>query len=188
MTRSQTFGVMVLAEELPQWLKRDPNEPDTPMMIWKPKSDHRFVMESVAELHKRGYGRLKLFCYLKEGVAAWRHWLFADDKFPDTWEAIPKPKLHGSVPWLSSPTFDGDTVEEAADRFVLTNPELAEAARGTDPGYVNWYAEMISMDPFAILEMESSTVAWLDNEIRTPYVSPEEFSRRSTPPVWGHGQ
>lgn len=172
---------MVFAPALPQWLKRDPNEPDTRMMIWKPKSDHRLVMESVAELHKRGYGRLKLYCYLKEGVAAWRYWLFADDKFPDTLEATPKPKLHGSIPWLWTPTIDGNTPEEAADRFIQDNQALAEAARGSDPLYVNWYAEMITLDPFEILEMESSTVAWLGRlgEIRTPYVSPEQFAMRA---------
>ena len=39
-------------------------------------------MEAVAVLHARGYGLLKLYCYVKEGLGQWRHWLFASDAFP----------------------------------------------------------------------------------------------------------
>jgi len=42
----------------------------------------RLIMEAVAVLHARGYGRLKLLCYIKEGLMVWRHGLFVADTFP----------------------------------------------------------------------------------------------------------
>lgn len=142
-------------------------------------SDARLVMDTIAELHKRGYGRLKLFCYIKEGLGVWRHWLFVSDSFPSSVSELPRPSLHGSIPWLWTPTIEGNSPEDAADRFIETRQEIALAARGEDSIYTSWYSEMLKMQPSGILEMESPNEAMLDGEqIDTPYSTRNEGSIR----------
>lgn len=113
----------------------------------------RLLMEALAVLHQRGYGRLKLYCYVKEGLGAWRHWVFASDDFPDNIWAWPGPKCHGSLPGIAQ--VDGVTVEEVAESVLARCPDVAKAARGQDENYVAWYREMLATYPDGILEMES---------------------------------
>lgn len=122
-----------------------------------PKQQARLIMEAVALLHQRGFGRLKLFCYVKEGLGAWRHGLFASDTFPGSIEDLPKPKAIGSLPGMA--IANGDSPEEVADDIVSKHPELANAALGSDHVYVEWYGRMIAEHPHGILEMESSQEA-----------------------------
>jgi hypothetical protein len=127
-------------------------------------------METIAELHRRGYGRLKLFSYTKEGIGAWRHWLFASDSFPDSVSDLPKSKVGGSIPWLWTPTVVGHSVANAAEKFSAQNPELMLAALGADPIYVSWYANMLEACPMGVLDMESPFEALVDGSpIDTPY-------------------
>lgn len=118
----------------------------------------RLVMEAVAVLHARGYGLLKLFCYVKEGLGQWRHWIFASNAFPkyyiSTW---PGKAAHGSIP--SFPKFAGSTAQEVADSMLEQAPQVLEAARGEDNVYVSWYRDMLLAYPDAILEMESPSNA-----------------------------
>lgn len=114
----------------------------------------RLLMEALAVLHQRGYGRLKLYCYVKEGLGAWRHWVFASDEFPDSIWAWPGPKCHGSLPGMA--IFDGVSVEEVAESVLARCPNVTEAARGHDESYVTWYREMLAAHPEGILEMESA--------------------------------
>lgn len=109
-------------------------------------------MEALAALHQRGYGRLKLYCYVKEGIA-WRYWVFASDDFPDDIGAWPGPKCHGSLPGIAQ--FGGVTVEEVAESVLKRCPDIAEAARGQDENYVAWYRDLLAAHPDGILEMES---------------------------------
>ena len=118
-----------------------------------PKHQARLIMEAVALLHQRGYGRLKLYCYFKEGLGAWRHWVFASDEFPDSVEAWVGPKSRGSLAVQES--FQDFTVEEVAESILARWPDVAEAARGQDKNYVVWYRELLAAHPVGILEMES---------------------------------
>ncbi len=110
-------------------------------------------MEAVAVLHARGYGLLKLCCYIKEGLGQWRHWVLASDAFPENmglWEGV---QVRGSIPgW---PAFEGRTAQEVANSILATQPELLEAGRGEDEIYVRWYRNMLVAYPDGILEMES---------------------------------
>ena len=113
----------------------------------------RLVMEAVAVLHDRGYGLLKLYCYIKEGIGEWRHWIFASDVFPRGALFWPGIVVEGSIPsWLR---FGGMTAEEVAVSMLERAPEVLEAARGEDIAYVHWYREMLLAYPDGILEMES---------------------------------
>ena len=113
----------------------------------------RLLMEALAVLHQRGYGRLKLYCYVKEGLGAWRHWVFASDEFPDNIWAWAGQKCGGSLPGMA--LFHGFTVEEVAESVLSRCPAVAEAARGQDENYVAWYREMLAAHPDGILVMES---------------------------------
>lgn len=120
----------------------------------------RLLMEALAVLHQRGYGRLKLFCYVKDGLGAWRHWIFASDEFPNNIVAWQGPKQGGSLPGWG--IFSGATAEEVADDILSRHPHLAEAARGRDDVYVSWYQQMLADHPEGILEMESPCRASID--------------------------
>jgi len=138
--------------------------------------DIRLVMETVAELHRLGYGRLKLFCHCKEGQGSWRHWLFVSDDFPGSVDELPIAALHGSVPWLWTPTVKGKSADEAAMRFIEDHPDIVSAAKGADLFYVHWYAALLSSYPSGILEMQSPNVAKIDGqEIMIPYVNATQF-------------
>lgn len=113
----------------------------------------RLLMEALAVLHQRGYGRLKLYCYVKEGLGAWRHWIFASDEFPNSIGAWDGPKRGGSLPGMAC--FEGVTADDVADDILSRYPRLAEAARGQDEVYVSWYMQMLADYPEGILEMES---------------------------------
>lgn len=117
------------------------------------KRQARLVMEAIAVLHARGYGLLKLYCYVKEGLGQWRHWIFASDAFPDSIGRWPGVSAHGSIPSWS--LFDGSTAHQVADSMLAHAQEVLEVARGQDDVYVNWYREMLLAYPDEVLVMES---------------------------------
>ena len=118
----------------------------------------RLILEAVAVLHARGYGRLKLLCYIKEGLGAWRHGLFAADTFPRNIRELPHRVRCGfSIPgW---PLATGQTAEEVANAIIAGAPTLLKDALGTDAAYVSWYKGMLAQYPKGILQMESSDEA-----------------------------
>lgn len=122
-----------------------------------PEKQARLIMEAVAVLHARGYGRLKLLCYIKEGLGAWRHGLFVADTFPRHMRELSNKIGVGSLPgW---PLATGQAAEEVADALIAKYPELMQSALGTDDAYVSWYKSMLAQYPKGILQMESSDEA-----------------------------
>ena len=132
------------------------------------------VLETIGELHRRGFGRLKLYCYVKEGLCAWRHNLFAADTFPS--ELPAQPCAWGSCP--ERPVVSGDSPQRAADELIARRPDLAAAAKGEDPLYTVWFAQLLAhlaqRDFRALLEMESPTEAYLGS---SRYLTPYEGAR-----------
>ena len=114
-------------------------------------------MEAVAVLHQRGSGRLKLFCYVKEGLGAWRHCLIASDTFPNRIHDLSESSGLCSLP--GSPIAAGDTPQDIADHILLRYPKLVDAALGSDPAYVDWFAQLLAAHPEGVLEMESPRLA-----------------------------
>lgn len=113
----------------------------------------RHIMEAVGILHSRGYGLLKLVSYIKEGLGQWRYFLFAGDAFPYNIGSWPGPRIWGSIP--SFHRLDGDTSAEVAAFIEEQGVNLLSAAKGSDPIYVNWYAEILQRHPLDVLLMES---------------------------------
>lgn len=134
----------------------------------QPKNQARLIMEAVSVLHERGFGRLKLFCYFKEGLGAWRHMLFVSDTFPDHIRDLPELTVHCSLPgW---PVSWGNTPEEIADGIIAKYPQLMEAALGSDDPYVTWYRSVLAENPKGILQMESSKVAVINGVSLSPRI------------------
>lgn len=117
------------------------------------KQQARLLMEAIAVLHQRGYGRLKLYSYVKNGLGAWRHWIFASDEFPDSIMAWSGPKSGGSLPGMA--IFSGVTVDEVVESILSRHRLIFQAARGQDAEYEAWYKRMLDDYPDGILEMES---------------------------------
>lgn len=139
----------------------------------------RLIMEAVAVLHARGYGLLKLYCYVKDGLGAWRHWIFASDAFPtDIWH-WPGPSAHGSLPGFE--LFEGNTPEEVADSMLHEAPQVLDAARGQDATYVNWYREILLAYPEDVLAMEAPSIAAMLRH--GPVVVPKLKAWEWVPPV-----
>lgn len=129
----------------------------------------RHVLEAVRELHARGFGKLKIFCYVKEGIGAWRHSLFASESFPDRESHIPRPRADGSLPdW---PVAEGETGEEIAAEILRRRPDLCASAKGLDSEYVTWFSNVLAQFPDGILTMDRPDAAAIIGEcsINTPY-------------------
>lgn len=126
----------------------------------------RRLLEAVSALHDAGFGRLRLLCYVKEGLGAWRHRLFVADKFEImSSTATPLASLPG---W---PLVRGDTVAEIVDNLKIKFPELMEQARGDIDEYAVWLKHILISHPDGILEMESPYEARLieGNPIQAPF-------------------
>jgi hypothetical protein len=128
----------------------------------RPQSPHelaRLILEAVAVLHERSYGRLKVHCYVKDGLGAWRHTLFAASSYPIArgFSDLPTPWAHGSLP--GSPVAKGLTAVEVADAIERKFPELLDAARGSDSEYELWYRELLAAHPGCVFEIETPNSA-----------------------------
>lgn len=130
----------------------------------------QLVLDVIARLHSKGFGRLKLICYTKDGVGAWRYLVFAADDFPDgrIHSNIPQPLVRGSYPdWKLIQDTD---VEAAAASFAAENQELMRAAQGSDVVYTEWFSSVAALARGARLEMERADLARIDRlRIYTPY-------------------
>jgi hypothetical protein len=132
----------------------------------------RMILEAIAILHKQGFGRLKIFCYVKAGLGAWRHNLFAADYFPEKLENLPLPIAHGTLPgW---PVSGEGSPEAIALQILNKHPQLCANAKGNDEAYVGWFSTLLKDYPNDILEMEGPNVARIvghDRSLPTPYNS-----------------
>ena len=109
----------------------------------------RFI-EAVSALHEAGYGRLRLLCYIKEGLGAWRHRLFAADEFEIMGStSTPLASLPG---W---PLVRGESIQEIMDNLQTQYPALLEQARGEIGEYAVWLKQILASYPEGILEMET---------------------------------
>ena len=127
---------------------------DQSALLQSPRELARLILEAVAVLHERGYGRLRVHCYLKDGIGAWRHTLFAANTYPSTqgFVDIPKPWARGSLPGLS--VAEGVSAVDVADVIEQKFPKLLDAARGSDSTYEYWYRELLAAHPGRVLEID----------------------------------
>lgn len=128
----------------------------------------RLIMETIGVLHQEGYGLLKLYCYVKEGMGRWTYIVFAGDRLPPSSYHVPPEHIFGSLM-----SYDlCDCVESVDDVLTIFRgySNVLELAKGSDPVYVAWYADMlVKTAPVGVLEMEGPHAAFIrGNPIATP--------------------
>jgi len=125
----------------------------------------RRVLRMVAELHWRGYQRIRIVPMVAPSGAAWRCHITSPNNISPTNGAL----------WLDirdkDPSYStGDercyfgwydvahlTVSKLANVFIERFPELAEEGRGRDWPYAGWYVDMLhitypDVPPYAVWE------------------------------------
>lgn len=129
------------------------------------RNESRLLMETIGELHKLGYGKVKLYCYFKEGLPAWRKALFADSALPPSMREIESPRFPNPL-FLAS---NGDTPHDLANKLIEERANDLTYALGKDETYVSWYANMLRLTaPDGIMEMEyPNHVTFTNSPIRT---------------------
>ena len=116
------------------------------------RKNPRFVMEMIKELHNLGYEKIRLYCYIKEGLGEWRHFIFAHDYLPSTEYNYPEPNVDADYALSGS-----KTPRDAALKFISINPEISLAGKGKDPFYRAWYSALLERcGPGSVMEMESA--------------------------------
>jgi len=127
----------------------------------------RHIVEAVSKLHSQGFGRLRLFCYVKEGLPAWRHLLFVSEFFQRGTCATPL----FSVP--TNPISLADNSEAIAKEIKDYHPDLIEQARGPFDDYCAWFKKIIEFYPNETFEMEDASIASMGSKrLPTPFSRP----------------
>jgi hypothetical protein len=122
----------------------------------------------VRELHKRGYGKLRIVPSLAPSGLAWRcSFVSKEDEGIVTSTWIDQLSQNGREIEL--------TIEELTDRFERDHITFLNTCRGENEEYVKWYETMLrSLDigelPYAFKEYFGPTDYWLtskENRIKT---------------------
>ncbi len=125
----------------------------------------RLLLEAVAHLANHGYGRLRIFCYIKEGLGVWRYMLFASDEF-----SADGPNSSGlrSIPGWEPER--GETVQAVAAHLLQECPKLMQDAAGPPGDYGAWLLKVLEEHPDGVLEMETPKEASIGGRtVRTPF-------------------
>ena len=101
----------------------------------------RHIVEAISKLHLQGFGRLRLLCYVKEGLPAWRHLLFASERF----ERGTFVTSLFSVP--TNPISIAPSPESIAREIQSSHPEVLKEARGPFDEYCAWLKKLIEDNP-----------------------------------------
>lgn len=131
---------------------------------------HAFIIvAAVSRLHQAGYGRLRILCYVKEGISAWRHRLFASDGFKID-QAIDQATATGLYSLPGRSIARGENSKAIAAELIAKYPELMEVAKGPVTDYAIWLRRLLLQHPGAVFEMEEPEHAVIDGKhVDTPF-------------------
>jgi NifB/MoaA-like Fe-S oxidoreductase len=129
------------------------------------------LLFTVKELHKRGFGKLRIIPSLSPSGMSWRCRFIAETKENDliasTW--MGNHEKENSLEEIKL------TPQELANLFIRENLEFIEDCKGENEEYVKWYGEMVdNLEkgelPYAFSDYFSPTDFWKTskgNEIKT---------------------
>jgi hypothetical protein len=104
----------------------------------------RRLLLMVAEIHRRGYERLRIF-FCEDQWGAWRClFLPALIELPDGLSEKPQHVCVYMRELFGWKDAAGDSVEELADKFIERFPKTSNLCQGKDEGYVKWFAQMLT--------------------------------------------
>ncbi|MDA7921224.1 hypothetical protein N9Z18_01745 [Verrucomicrobiales bacterium] len=98
----------------------------------------RKLILAVAELHRRGFEKLRIEAGLSPSGCHWRYRLVTKDGQTKGPSGSLTNQLHMS--WEDTPD---SSPEQLADIITSKFPDLVDAAKGTDQAYKNWLSEII---------------------------------------------
>jgi hypothetical protein len=98
----------------------------------------RKLILAVAELHRRGYEKLRLKAGLSPSGCHWRYQLVPKEGTPNGPQGSLTNQLE--MGWEDHPE---SSPEELADIIISQFPELVEASKGEDNEYPAWLSEII---------------------------------------------
>lgn len=125
------------------------------------------IVTAVSRLHQAGYGRLRILCYVKEGLGVWRHRLFASDGFDRESESMTR--LY-SLP--GRPIADGRDSRAIAAELVVQYPGLMAEAKGPPGDYAFWLRRLLLRHPGCVFEMEAPEHALVNGrQMDAPFFS-----------------
>ena len=116
----------------------------------------RRVILMVGELHRLGYGRLRLCPGMSASGCHWQAFITAASNVPARHGAMAAVRnvLDAAVVaayqtgmrdrYFGWEDAAGDGPAELAAKFVARFPQVAESGRGDDPAYAAWYREMVA--------------------------------------------
>lgn len=127
---------------------------------------HAFtIVAAVSRLHGAGYGRLRILCYVKDGISAWRHRLFVSDGF--TFDGAPGTHLYSLPDWAIA---TGKNSRVVAAKLLEAFPELMQAAQGPSNSYAIWLRSLLVQYPGAVFEMEEPEHALVNGwRVKSPF-------------------
>ena len=129
----------------------------------------------VEELHKRGYGKLRIIPSLSPSGTSWRCSFIDETK---NHELIASNWIFHHENGHSSEEIKM-TIEEFADLFVKENFEFIQHCNGTNEEYEEWYSEMLQQLikgelPYAFADYFSPTNFWKTSEGKEIKTLPNE--------------
>jgi len=131
----------------------------------EPKQHARKIVEAISLLQEAGYGNIRINCYIKEGLGAWRHQIFASEAFEKK-----KDKSTGLFSIPGNPIATGETAEEIANEIIKNYPEIMGAAKSPPTAYSSWLKEALKDNPDGAFQMELPDVAIIGRKkISTPF-------------------
>lgn len=170
--------------------------------------EYRRVLLMVAELHLRGYQRLRILPYMAPSGMSWRCAIAPAALFSQEGTRLDESGEFGETTVTYSSAAGGEyflwtdaaraTPSSLARLFIERFPKITAAAKGSDWMYAGWYVEMLGLTypnrlPFAFAdwdgpeEPEGDDTRWrtitigVGERVRIPLPPPNPFA---TP---GHG-
>lgn len=129
------------------------------------KQHARKIVEAISLLQEAGYGNARINCYIKEGLGAWRHQIFASEAFEKT-----KDKSTGLFSIPGNPIAAGDTAEEIANEIIKNYPQIMAAAKSPPTAYSLWLKEVLKDNPDGVFQMELPDAAFIGRKkIQPPF-------------------
>lgn len=137
----------------------------------------RRLLTLVAEVHRRGYERLRVNVGMAPSGLYWRCSYYAAGT-PQTAGPVPRYTTGNGLIIFDWADAQHDEPPALAEKFLARFPDLAAAAYGRDPAYAAWFADMLRLTHPDLLP-----ITYADWELPTDVVSTVGAGRTLTLPL-----
>jgi hypothetical protein len=136
-------------------------------------SNRQKLLFMAEELHKRGFGKLRVIPSLSPSGLAWRCSFF--DEVNET-ECIASNWIYKLEPETEEIIL---STQELADLFIAENPRFISSCLGSDEPYTDWYSSMLAQLiknelPYGYADWEIEVDTWETSEGKVINTLPNE--------------